>query len=134
MASAWEWWSKHWVRVQAIATPVGSLSITFIMAQYWGGELRTSQPYVAVLGTFASIGILIYTSFFAALEAGVIIMVLAWKVKEYFDRDRAKHQQELRNEGLLMWREAERLSRETGESADEIFERLNKENWKPSQA
>jgi hypothetical protein len=61
-------------------------------------------------------------------------MVLAWKVKEYFDRDRAKRQQELRIEGLLMWREAERLSRETGESADEIFERLNKENWKPSQA
>ena len=134
MASAWEWWSRHWVRVQAIATPIGSLTITLIMAQYWGGELRNSQPYVAVLGTFASIGILIYTSFFAALEPGVIIVVLAWKVKEYFDREREKRQQELRNEGSLMWREAERLSRETGEPVGEIFERLNKENWKPSQA
>ena len=60
---------------------------------------------------------------FASLEAVVVIMVLAWKVKEYFDK-------KLRDEGIALALEAQRQKRE-GETLEDAIERLKSEDWKP---
>ena len=59
-------------------------------------------------------------------------MVLGLQLYKKFEQDRVKRQQELRGLGAQMWQEAERLSRETGEPTEEVFKRLNAENWQPS--
>ena len=61
-------------------------------------------------------------------------MVLALQALKKYEEDRAKRRQKLRNEGSVMWQEAERLNKETGEPVEEIFKRLNNENWQPAQS
>ena len=82
---------------------------------------------------FASIGILIYTASFAALETGVMLVVMAWKVKEYFDEKSAERTKRITADvearALARWREAERLSHETGERIEDIYLRLRDEGW-----
>ena len=119
----WKWWSDHWLRFQAIATPIGSLLVTLILTQYWGGDLRNGQPHLEALANFASIGILFYTVFFATLELGVMLVVLAWKVKEYFDNKQMER-------GIALALEANRQKR-SGESLEEAVERLKAAGWKP---
>ena len=85
-----------------------------------------------------------------------MVVVLAWKVKEYFDRkaeedrikaeeDRRKTEEDreqIRAEGraegeaiaLARRREAERLGKETSDSVDAIYQRLRDEGWQPAQS
>lgn len=154
VTSAWKWWNQHWFRVQAIATPVGSLLTTLLLSyNECTGWCLTSQAEAELASRFASVGILIYTASFAVLETGVMLVVLAWKVKEYFDRkaeedrerimaDREQIMAEGRAEGraegeaiaLARRREAERLGMETTDSVDVIYQRLRDEGWQPTQA
>lgn len=80
-----------------------------------------------VAAQFASGGVLFYTASFAALETGVMLVVLAWKVKEYFDNKQL-------DKGAAMWREAERQSQTTKESVDDAYERLKAEGWRPAKS
>ena len=131
-----EWWSNYWLRFQMVATPIGSLLVTLWLSQSKGvGRWWNSQAEFEIAASFASLGILFYTASFAALETGVwLLMVLAYEALKKYERDRSKRRQELRKEGLAMWQEAERLSKETGEPAVEIFNRLNMEDWRPAQS
>ena len=119
-----------------VATPIGSLLVTLWLSQSKGvGGWWNSQAELEIAASFASIGILFYTASFAALETGVwLLMVLAYEALKKYEKDRSKRRQELRKEGLAMWQEAERLSKETGEPAVEIFNRLNMEDWRPAQS
>ncbi len=83
-----------------------------------------SRAELGVAADFASIGVLFYTASFAALETGVMTMVLAWKVKEYFDKKQ-------RNEGIALAQEARRQKRD-GETWEDAIERLKLEGWKPT--
>lgn len=62
-----------------------------------------------------------------------MLVVLAWKVKEYFDRIAAERTERLKAEveaiTLARRREAERLSKETGENIEVIYERLRDDGW-----
>ena len=55
----------------------------------------TSQAEAELASRFASVGILIYTASFAVLETGVMLVVLAWKVKEFFDRKAAEDRERI---------------------------------------
>ena len=134
----WKWWNRHWIRFQAIATPGGSLLTTLLLSRNeCVGWCLTSQAEVEVASRFASAGILIYTASFAALETGVMTVVLAWQVKEFFERITAERLARLTAEvtaeveavTLARRREAERLSRETGEDIEVIYERLRDDGW-----
>ena len=146
MEILWKWWNQHWIRFQAIATPVGSLLTTLLLSNNeCVGWCLTSQAEVELASRFASVGILIYTASFAALEMGVMLVVLAWKVKEYFDRITAEKIERMAAEmtaeataevtaqveaiTLARRREAERLNRETGEDIEVIYERLRDDGW-----
>ncbi len=52
-----------------------------------------------------------------------MLVVLAWKVKEYFEKKQ-------RAEGIALALEADRQKRE-GESLEQAIERLEAEGWKP---
>ena len=157
ITSAWKWWNQHWFRFQAVATPVGSLLTTLLLSRNeCVGWCLTSQAEAELASRFASVGILIYTASFAVLETGVMVVVLAWKVKEYFDRkaeeDRIKAEEErrkaaedreqIRAEGmaegeaiaLARRQEAERLGKESSDSVDAIYQRLRDEGWQPAQS
>ena len=56
-----------------------------------------------------------------------MLVVLAWKVKEYFDNKQL-------DKGAAMWREAERQSQTTKESVDDAYERLKAEGWRPAKS
>ena len=139
-----EWWRKHWLRIQMAATPIGSLLVTLWLSQAEGvGWWWNSQAELEVAVKFASGGILFYTASFAALETGVwLLMVLALYAIENYEarkrkreRERQERQRQLDLEnqaiGAAMWREAERQSKESGESPEEIFKRLQSANWRP---
>ena len=134
--SGLEWWDRYWLRIQMAATPIGSLLVTLWLSQIDNvGWWWNSQEEFEVAATFASAGILFYTASFATLETGLwFIMVLALQALKKYEEDRAKRRQKLRNDGSVMWQEAERLNKETGEPVEEIFKRLNNENWQPAQS
>ena len=124
---AWKWWETYWLRVQAIATPICSLLVTLWLSQSKGvGRWWNTQADFEAAAQFASAGILFYTASFAALELGVMILVLAWKVKEYFDK-------KLRDEGIKLALEANRQKRDD-ESLEQAIERLKADKWKPSKS
>ncbi len=92
----WEWWSNHWLRFQAIAAPIGSLLVTLGLSQIESvGWWWNSWNELEVAASFASIGVLFYTASFASLEMVVILMVLGWKVKEYFSKKEKEANKEL---------------------------------------
>ena len=80
---------------------------------------------------FASGGILFYTASFAALETGVITVVLGLQIYKKFEADREKRRQELLHKGAALSLEAQRQNEETGEPYEEILQRLIAENWRP---
>ena len=123
---------------------MGSLLVTLWLSQAEGvGWWWNSQAEFAVAARYASGGILFYTASFAALETGVwLLMVLALRAIENYEARKLKREQERRQReqeqalenqaiGAAMWREAERQSEESGESPEEIFKRLQSENWRP---
>ena len=74
---------------------------------------------------FASVGVLIYTASFAALEAGVwTSMVLAWRTIEYLRKQRLE-------QGIALGAEAQRRSQATGRPFEEVLKELRKSGWKP---
>ena len=146
-----EWWGRHWLRFQMAATPIGSLLVTLWLSQAEGvGWWWNSQAELEVAARYASGGILFYTASFAALETGVwLLMVLALRAIENYEARKRKREQEMRERelareremqerdremqaiGAAMWREAERQSEESGESPEEIFQRLQSIKWRP---
>lgn len=121
----WEWWSIHWLRFQAIAAPVGSVLVTLWLSQAKGvGGFWNSSAELEVAATFASAGILFYTASFAILETGVMVMVLAWQVKEYFEKKQM-------DKGVALGVEAVRRSQATGKALEEVLKELKAEGWKP---
>ena len=103
--SIWIWWSIHWIKFHAVATPIGSLLVTFGLSQtesvgWWG-----SAAELNIAADFASLGVLFYTATFALLEVVVIIMVLAWKMKEYFDKKHIDKGRELERADWVAWRD-----------------------------
>lgn len=128
----WAWWNQHWFRFQAVATPAGSLLTTLLLsADECVGWCLTSQAEVELASRFASVGILIYTASFAALETGVMLVVLAWKVKEFFDRKAAERFDEAVTMGVAMGIEAQRRSQATGQPVEEVLRELKAAGWKP---
>lgn len=121
----WEWWSRYWLHFQAIAAPIGSLLVTLWLSQSDGVGLWWNTPSeLEVAAKFASGGVLFYTASFAALEMGVMFMVLAWKVKEYFDKKQM-------DRGVALGAEAQRRSQSTGREFEEVLKELKAENWQP---
>jgi hypothetical protein len=124
----WAWWNQHWFRFQAVATPVGSLLTTLLLSESeCAGWCLTSQAEVELASGFASAGILIYTASFAALETGVMLVVLAWKVKEFFDSKAI----ERFDEAVAMGIEAQRRSQTTGQPVEEVLREMKAAGWKP---
>ena len=123
----WAWWNQHWFRFQAVATPVGSLLTTLLLSESeCAGWCLTSQAEVELASRFASVGILIYTASFAALETGVMLVVLAWKVKEFFDSKAI----ERFDEAVAMGIEAQRRSQATGQPVEEVLREMRAAGWK----
>ena len=131
----WEWWGEHWLRVQAIATPIGSLLATLWLSQAGDvGWWWNSQAEYKVAAEFASAGILFYTASIAALEAGVWLMVLGLQLYRKFEQDRAKRRQELMGIGAELALEAQRISKETGKPYEEILQNLIAKETHPAQS
>ncbi len=131
-----EWWGQHWLRFQMVATPLGSLLLTLWLSQMENvGWFWDSQAEFEVAAKFASGGILFYTASFAALEAGVIIMVLGLQIYKKFEEDREKRRQVFverqLNKGAELSLEAKRRSEETGEPYEKILQELIAANWQP---
>ena len=99
-----EWWGEHWVRVQLVAVPFGSLLITLYLSQAGNvGWWLNSRADYKVAAEFASLGFIIYAASFAALETGVwLVMVLALYALEAFDRRRAKRDEKVRSEVMRL--------------------------------
>ena len=120
-----EWWGRNWLRFQMVATPLGSLLVTLWLSQVENvGWFWNSQAEFEVAAKFASGGILFYTASFAALETGVIIMVLGLQIYKKFEEDREKRRREQLERGAALALEAQRLSKETGEPYEEILQKL----------
>ena len=122
-----ECWGEHWLRVQLVAVPFGSLLFTLSLSQAGNvGWWFNSQADYEVAAEFATLGFLFYAASYAALETGVwLVMVLALQALRKFDRDRAKRDEELRSEGVAL---AMRLVREMGlEEAESLMERADSE-------
>ena len=127
-----EWWEQNWLRFQMVAAPLGSLLLTLWLSQVENvGWFWNSQAEFEVAAKFASGGILFYTASFAALESGVIIVVLGLQMYKKFEEDREKRRREQLQRGATVLLEAQRRSKETGESVEVIFDRLLDENWQP---
>ena len=130
-----EWWGEHWVRVQLVAVPFGSLLITLYLSQTGDvGWWLNSRADYKVAAEFASLGFIIYAASFAALETGVwLVMVLALYALEAFDRRRAERDQEVRSEAAVV---TARLVVEFGKEAALALieraedERMRGETWK----
>ena len=127
-----KWWGEHWLRVQLVATPFGSLLFTLSLSQAENvGWWWNSQAEYEVAAQFASIGVLFYTASFAALETGVwLAMVLALQALEAFDRRRAKRDQGLRSEGMAL---TMRLVEELGVDQARILIERAREEKEPSE-
>ena len=120
-----EWWGRNWLRFQMVATPLGSLLLTLWLSQVENvGWFWNSQAEFEVAAKFASGGILFYTASFAALETGVIIVVLGLQIYKKFEEDRDKRRREQLERGAALALEAQRLSQETGEPYEEILRKL----------
>ena len=125
-----EWWGEHWLQVQLVAAPIGSLLFTLSLSQTGNvGWWLNSRADYEVAAEFASLGVLFYAASFAALETGVwLVMVLALQALRKFDRDRAKRDEELRSEGMAV---AMRLVDELGlEAARVVIERADSERMR----
>ena len=129
------WWGEHWLRVQLVAAPFGSLLFTLSLSQAGNvGWWLNSRADYEVAAEFASLGVLFYTASFAALETGVwLVMVLALYALEAFDRRRAERDQEVRSEAAVV---TVRLVRDLGTEAALALieraedERMRGETWK----
>lgn len=121
-----EWWGRNWLRFQMVATPLGSLLLTLWLSQVEDvGWIWNTQAEFEVAAKFASGGILFYTASFAALETGVwLLMVLALKALENYERRKQQRQREQLERGAALALEALRISQETGEPHEEILRRL----------
>ena len=128
-----EWWGQHWLRFQMVATPIGSLLITLWLSQAENvGWFWNSQAEFEVAARYASGGILFYTASFAVLETGVwLLMVLALKALQDYDRRKEQRRREQLEKGAEFALEALRRSEETGEPYEEILRRLIWEERKP---
>ena len=56
-----------------------------------------------------------------------MLVVLAWKVKEYFDKKQM-------DRGIALGAEAQRRSQDTGKPFDEVLKELKAEGWKPPES
>ena len=83
------------------------------------------------MANLASGGFLFYTASFAAFESGVIILVLAWQVKEYFHKKSDERDKALLNRGAAIGAEADRQRQDTGETREQAIARLIIEGWEP---
>ena len=124
--SGLEWWGRNWLRFQMVATPLGSLLLTLWLSQIENvGWFWNSQAEFEVAAKYASGGILFYTASFAALETGVwILMVLALKALENYEKRKQQRQREQLERGAALALEAQRLSQESGEPYEEILRKL----------
>ena len=109
-----------------LATPLGSVLLTLWLSQVENaGWFWNSQADFEVAAKFASGGILFYTASFAALETGVwLLMVLALKALENYEKRKRQRQREQLERGAALALEAQRLSQETGEPYEEILRKL----------
>lgn len=130
--SGLEWWSKHWLRFQMAATPIGSTLVTLWLSQVENvGWWWNSQAEFEVAARFSSAGILFYTASFASLETGVwIIMVLALRALESYEARSKKRRQALIALGI----EAQRRSQDTGKPVEEVLKEMEAANWKPDKS
>ena len=121
-----EWWGRNWLRFQMVATPLGSLLVTLWLSQVENvGWFWNSPAEFEVAARFASGGILFYTASFAALETGVLLlMVLALRALENYERRKEQRRRDQLEKGAALSLEAQRLSRETGEPYEEILRKL----------
>ena len=128
-----EWWGQHWLRFQMVATPLGSLLLTLWLSQVENvGWFWNSQAEFEVAARFASGGILFYTASFAAVETGVwLLMVLALRALENYEKRKKQREREQQKRGAATLLEAQKMSKETGEAVEVIFNRLLDENWQP---
>ena len=135
-----EWYGERWPRFHAVLTPIGSTVVTFFLSRSKDvGWVWNSQAELEVAANFASGGILFYTASFVALEAGVwIIMVLALQALKKYEADKLQARKKLRQDEspkvAAMFREAQRLSEETREAAETIFDRLYSQDWQPTES
>ena len=107
-------------------TPIGSGLVALWLSQGENvGWLWNSQADYEVAAKFVSVGILFYTGTFAILETGVwLIMVLALKALQDYDRRKEQRRREQLEKGAALSLEAQRRSQETGEPYEEILRRL----------
>ena len=118
-----------------VAAPIGSLLVTLWLSQAKDvGWWWNSQAEIEVAAAFASAGILFYTASFAALETGVMVMVLAYQVMKKFEADRERRRQEQIEKGIAFALEADRRRQGTGESLEQAIAKLREEGWQPPQS
>ena len=114
------------------ATPIGSLLVTLGVSQTKDvGWWWNSQSELEVAAAFASVGILFYTASFAALETGVMSMVLAYHVIKKFEEDREKRRKEQFDKGIALALEADRRRQGTEDSLEQAIAKLQEEGWQP---
>ena len=121
------------------AAPIGSLLVTLWLSQAKDvGWWWNSQAEIEIAAAFASAGILFYTASFAALETGVMVMVLAYHVMKKFEADIEKRRQEQiekgTTNGIALALEADRRRQGTGESLEQAIAKLREEGWQPPQS
>ena len=93
------------------------------------GWVWNSQADFEVAAKFASGGILFYTASFAALETGVwLLMVLALKALENYDKRKQQRQREQIEKGAALALEAQHISKETGAPYEDILRKLISES------
>ena len=114
---------------------MGSLLVTLWLSQAEGvGWWWNSRAELEAAADFASAGILFYSASFAALETGVMSMVLAYQVIKKFEEDREKRRQEQIDKGIALALEAERRRQGTEDSLEQAIEKLRAEGWQPSES
>ena len=107
-----------------VAAPIGSGLVTLWLSQAENvGLFWNSQAEFEVVGKFASTGILFYTGSFAILETGVMAMALAWHLHKKFEADRARREQEFRQELRREWLVG-LLKAVEGEVSEDAMERI----------
>ncbi len=132
------WWEKHWFHVHIIATPIGSLVLTYLLSGASLSNIWDTKQEFESAAKLAPIGILIYTALAAMLEVLVITMVLGFAIAGKFWEDHKARQKAFADallaEGAALGREAERRSQATGEPYEEVLKRLRDEGWTPPQS
>lgn len=135
----WDWWEAHWhwLRVQAVLTPVGSLLMAFAVSRAGkepSPELSVISGIIVGTADSASAGVLFYTACSAALEGGIWSMVLGRALHRKLEADRkaeikrrdAAARREGRQEGIAIALSALQEKRED-ETLQQAIERLEKE-------